>query len=67
MLINIMEVIKKEDLIVKKTPFIDRSLWLRAQEKLVDERSHLYPTLDMCLGCSEGCKQVQVEGLGRLY
>ena len=67
MLVNIMEAIKKEDLIVKKTPFIDRNLWLEAQQRLLDERSHLYPTLDMCLGCSEDCRQVEVVGLERLY
>ncbi|KKK49823.1 hypothetical protein LCGC14_3131150, partial [marine sediment metagenome] len=69
MLVNIMEVIEKEDLREKKVPFIDRNLWLEAQERLIDERSHLYPTLDMCLGCdrAEICSQVKVEGLERLY
>ncbi len=67
MLVNIMEVIEKEDLKVKKTPFIDRNLWLEAQERLLDERSHLYPTLDMCLGCGEDCKKVEVVGLELLY
>jgi len=67
MLINIMELVEKEDRQKAKVPFIDRIFWLKTQESLIEARSRDYPTLDICLGCSEGCRQVQVAGLTRLY
>ena len=65
--IDIVELLEKEDVRSKKTPFIDRNLWLELQERLIDERTRYLPTLDMCLGCSEECKQVEEVGLERLY
>ena len=67
MLINIMEVIEKEDGRKDKVPFIDQIMWLRVQEKLIDARMEAYPTLSICLGCSGECRQVEVVGLTRLY
>ena len=69
MLVNIMEVIEKEDLIVKKTPFIDRNLWLQVQERLIDERTRALPTIAMCLECDGvgECKYTQVEVTGFYY
>lgn len=66
-MINIMELVEKEDRRVDKVPFVDQIMWLRVQERLIDERSQSYPTLSICLGCSEECKQVEVVGLTRLY
>ena len=66
-MINIMELIEKEDVKKEKVPFIDRYMWLQTQEKLIDARSRLYPTLGMCLECDMGCRQVEVVGLERLY
>jgi len=67
MMINIMEAIEKEDRRKNKIPFIDYVLWKRTLEGMIDTRIDQYPTLDICLGCSERCRQVQVEGLERLY
>ena len=67
MLNNIMELIEKEEGKEHRTPFIDRNLWLKTQESLIDARSLDYPTIAMCLECDGECKQVQVVGLTRLY
>ena len=69
MLNNIMELIEKEEGKERRTPFIDRNLWLQTQERLIETRSHDYPTLGICLECdrAEICSQVEVVGLERLY
>ena len=68
-MINIMEVIEKEEARGKKTPFIDQYMWLQTQERLIDERSRAYPTIGMCLKCDRvgECKYVQSEVAGFYY
>lgn len=67
MLINIMELIEKEDRRKAKAPFIDYVLWKGTLEGMIDDRADLYPTLDICLACDRECQQVQVEGLEYFY
>ena len=68
-MINIMELIEKEDRRKAKVPFIDYILWRGTLEGMIDVRAGQYPTLDICLGCDreEICSQVEVAGLEYLY
>ncbi len=67
MLVNIMEVIEKEDLIVKKTPFIDQKFWKEKLEEMIDFRTKQFPILNICDECTRDCTQVEVVGLLRFY
>lgn len=66
-MINIMELVEKEEGRKKKTPFIDYVLWKGTLEGMIDDRAEQYPTLSICNECVENCKQVQVAGLFRFY
>lgn len=68
-MINIMELVQKEDRRKAKIPMVDYVLWKGTLEGMIDDRAEQYPTLGICLGCDreEVCAQVQVVGLERLY
>ena len=68
-MINIMELIKKEDAKKDGVVNIHRDLWRRGIYKLIERRAKEYPTVSVCVGCEreEYCKQPQVVGLEYFY
>lgn len=68
-MINIMELVEKEDGRKKKTPFVDYVLWRGTLEGMIDDRAEQYPTIAMCLKCDRlgKCKYAQAEVVGFYY
>ncbi len=66
-MINIMELIKKEDAKRDGVVNIHRDLWRRGIYKLIERRSDDYPSLSICDKCTEDCHQVEVVGLFWFY
>ncbi len=68
-MINIMEVVEKEDAKRDGVVNIHRDLWRRGIYKLIERRCEEYPTVSVCVGCEHGeyCRQPQVVGLERFY
>ena len=67
-MIDIMEVIKKEDAKRDGVVNIHRDLWRRGIYKLIERRcDEEYPTVSICVGCDEECRQPEVVGLTYVY
>ena len=68
-MINIMELIKKEDAKRDGVVNIHRDLWRRGIYKLIERRCEEYSTVSICVGCDEGkyCRQPEVVGLTYVF
>lgn len=66
-MINVMEVVRKEDDKRNGVPNFSRDLYKRGLYKMIEDRSNEYPTLSICDECVEDCRQVEVVGLFRFF